>query len=354
MAEKRFNLVEEPWIPVAGQGLVGLRRLFADSRLRALGGSPLHKIAVMKLLLAIAQAAHTPGDDKAWQALGQDGLAEACLAYLDKWHDAFWLYGDRPFLQMPAVAKAKPLPYGALLPDVASGNTSVLFQTQRGPDMTDALRAMVLLVNMSCCLGYKVREKPLVLSPGISKKETWVVGPALCYFGLLHSFLKGSNLRETLWFNLLTGKDIDSMGFFSTGLGTPPWEHMPQGEACPVAQELRHSLMGRLVPMARFILLDDEFVYCVEGICHPNYLRDNIIDPSVAVDFTDKKAQGALGRPVQTPLALPYLAAAICQRQSFRQQKRILVPPAQKQHNPSASGRSRSLWAFVLGSKAYK
>ena len=89
----------------------------------------------MKLLLAIAQTAHTPDDDKAWQALGQDGLADACLAYLDQWRDAFWLYGDTPFLQMPAVAKAKPLPYGALLPDVASGNTSILFQTQWGPDM---------------------------------------------------------------------------------------------------------------------------------------------------------------------------------------------------------------------------
>ena len=53
----RFNLVDEQWIPVAGAGLVSLMRIFTDSSLRALGGNPVQKIALIKLLLAIAQAA---------------------------------------------------------------------------------------------------------------------------------------------------------------------------------------------------------------------------------------------------------------------------------------------------------
>jgi len=51
--------------------------------------------------LAIAQAACTPEDDDDWASIQPGGLAERCLGYLDKWHDRFYLYGEKPFLQMP-------------------------------------------------------------------------------------------------------------------------------------------------------------------------------------------------------------------------------------------------------------
>ena len=62
-SERRFNLVDENWIPVAGEGLVSLRRVFTDHNLMALGGNPVEKIALTKLLLAIAQTAYTPKND---------------------------------------------------------------------------------------------------------------------------------------------------------------------------------------------------------------------------------------------------------------------------------------------------
>ncbi|MCL5254743.1 MAG: type I-E CRISPR-associated protein Cse1/CasA, partial [Gammaproteobacteria bacterium] len=51
--ENRFNLVDEPWIPVADYGRVSLRQIFTNSDYRALGGNPVQKIALLKLLLAV-------------------------------------------------------------------------------------------------------------------------------------------------------------------------------------------------------------------------------------------------------------------------------------------------------------
>lgn len=36
--ENRFNLIDEPWIPVTNAGLVSLREIFLNNDLRSLGG----------------------------------------------------------------------------------------------------------------------------------------------------------------------------------------------------------------------------------------------------------------------------------------------------------------------------
>ena len=87
MKENRFNLIDEPWIPVVGKGKVGLRQIFADESIAALGGNPVEKIAVFKLLLAIAQSAITPKDESEWKSLGVNGLQKRVSDYLDKYYD---------------------------------------------------------------------------------------------------------------------------------------------------------------------------------------------------------------------------------------------------------------------------
>ena len=286
--ERRFNLMDEPWIPVAA-GRASLRDAFSSSGGMALGGTPLEKIAVFKLLQAIAQAAATPPDNDAWLRLGVDGLAERCLAYLEERHDAFWLYGPEPFLQFPAVKGAKLLSCGALLPDIATGNTSLLFQSQMERPLDDAQKALLLLVNMSCCFSGKKVDKSVVLSPGVVKSASAKAGPALCAYGLLHSFLLGRSLRETAWLNLLTQEQLTQEKLYEQGVGTPPWDAMPKGEADDVAEALKRSLMGRLVPLARFYLLDGDGIHSVEGIQHPDYLQGGMVDPSVTGDRSLKK-----------------------------------------------------------------
>jgi hypothetical protein len=141
MTENKFSLLNEPWIPIVDVGRVGLRQLFSDPCYRALGGNPVQKIALTKLLLAIAQAAYTPEDNDDWGALGYQGLAEKCLQYLDKWQDRFYLYGEKPFLQMPAISKAKEQSLGAVLPEIATGNTTIYNAIQIEKELSDADKA---------------------------------------------------------------------------------------------------------------------------------------------------------------------------------------------------------------------
>lgn len=143
VTENRYNLLDEAWIPIADMGKAGLLRVFGGRECRALGGTAVQKIAVLKLLIAIAQAAATPQDTQEWAAMGPDGLGERCTAYLKLWRNAFWLYGDKPFLQMPACSKAELKSYGTAMPQVASGNTTLLTQLQLEPVMSDASRRVV-------------------------------------------------------------------------------------------------------------------------------------------------------------------------------------------------------------------
>lgn len=306
--ENRYNLIDEPWLPIADVGRVSLRQVFSCPDYRALGGNPVQKIALMKLLLAIAQAACTPPDEQEWRALGAQGLAERCLAYLDRWHDRFYLYGERPFLQMLTIAAAARQSYGAVLPEVSTGNTTVLNQGQVERRLDDADKAVLLVSLMGFALGGKKTDNKVVLTPGYAgKKNKKGDGPgpglpasSLHDYGLLHSFLLSVDLWQSLWLNLLTHEQIDRINVFAQGLGAAPWEQMPTGEDCGVAQALRQSLMGRLVPLCRFCLLADEGLHYSEGLAHPGY-KDGVADPSVAIDYSGKDPKALWVNPEKRP-----------------------------------------------------
>ncbi|MCH8499920.1 MAG: type I-E CRISPR-associated protein Cse1/CasA [Marinobacter sp.] len=305
--ENRFNLIDEPWIPVADHGRVSLSQLFSNSEYRSLGGNPVQKIAVLKLLLAIAQAAVTPKDEAEWRALGADGLAERCLAYLDQWRDRFYLYGERPFLQMPAIRAAKVQPFGAVLPEVSTGNTTVLSQVQVQRDLDDGAKALLLLTLMGFALSGKKTDNSVVLTPGYAGKKnergkpsTGKPGPSVAHMGLLHSFLFGPSVQETLWLNTLTLKQVQRMGMYPDGVGQPPWERMPEGEDCPQAKSLKRSLMGRLLPVCRFCLLNDEGLNYSEGIAHSGY-KEGMVDPSMAINNAGKEPKALWVDPDKRP-----------------------------------------------------
>lgn len=287
--ENRFNLIDEPWILVADAGMVSLRQLFSNQEYRALGGTPIQKIALTKFLLAIAQAASTPEDESEWASLRPEGLAQACLEYLDRWYDRFFLYGERPFLQMPAIKTAVLQKFGAVLAEVSTGNTTVLTQSQVEKILTDADKALLIVQLMGFGLGGKKTDNSVVLSPGYQgkSKPTGQPGTFIGYSGYLHSFLQGTFLQETLWLNLFSRQEILNLGAYPQGIGTSPWERMPEGESCPVAEVLKSSLMGRLLPLSRFCLLAEDGLHYSEGIFHPGY-KEGGRDPSVALDSSPK------------------------------------------------------------------
>lgn len=321
--ENRFNLIDEPWIPVADAGRVSLRQIFSESEYRALGGNPVQKIALMKLLLAIAQAAVTPVDDQEWRVLDAQALANHCLDYLERWRDRFYLYGERPFLQMPTIKSAALQSYGAVLPEVATGNTTVLTQGQVERPLTDADKAVLLVALMGFALGGKKTDNSVTLSTGYAgkrndkgKPSTGKPGPAVAHMGLLHSLLQGPSLWQSLWLNLLTHQQIEQCRRYPAGLGIPPWERMPEGEDCPVARQLKTSLFGRLVPLCRFCLLTDEGLHYSEGLAHDNY-KEGISDPTVAVNWSAKEPKALWTNPEKRPWReLTALLSFLSQQQS--------------------------------------
>ena len=138
ISTNRFNLVDEPWIPVAGRGLVSLATIFSDHSLSALGGNPVQKIALTKLLLAIAQSAYTPMDDDDWKTLGASGMARKALEYLTQKRPV-WLYGKGRSCRCLRSRKLKNRVLGSQV-YIATGNTTVLTQGQVEASLTDAER----------------------------------------------------------------------------------------------------------------------------------------------------------------------------------------------------------------------
>jgi CRISPR system Cascade subunit CasA len=306
-SENHFNLIDEPWIPIVDVGKVSLKQVFLESGYRAIGGNPVQKIALTKLLLAIAQAAFTPEDDEAWQELQPEDLAKKCLAYLVQWHGQFYLYGDTPFLQMPAIKTAFIQKFGAVLPEISTGNTTVLTQSQAEKKLSNGDKALLIVQLMGFGLGGKKTDNSVVLTKGYqgklnekTKPSTGKPGPSIGFLGFLHSFLQGSSLQETLWLNVLTQQQIADMGIFPAGLGIAPWQQMPEGENCATAESLKASLMGRLIPLSRFCLLAEQGLHYSEGIAHSGY-KEGIADPSTTIDRSGKEAKALWTDPEKRP-----------------------------------------------------
>lgn len=166
-------MVDEQWIPVSCAGRVSLRQIFGNpdtnAELERLGGDPVSKIAIFKLLLAIAQAAATPENTDDWKSLGTEGLSGKVLSYLDRWHDSFYLFSDSPFLQFPQLKSDKGLSQAALLPYIAAGNTTVLTQTQNAYELSVPESAVLLVCQMSMCFSGKKADKSISLTPAIKR-----------------------------------------------------------------------------------------------------------------------------------------------------------------------------------------
>ncbi len=304
--ENRFNLIDEAWIPVADFGRASLKDIFSNPELRALGGNPVQKIAITKLLLAIAQAAATPADDDEWQQLGWQGMADKCLSYLEQWRDRFYLYGDKPFLQMPSIARAEVKTLGVLSPEVSTGNTTVLTQSQSERNQDEADQATTIVMQMGFGLSGKKTDNSITLTEGYLGKQnakgkpaSGKAGIAVGHMGLLHSFWWGECVAHSLWLNLFTAEDIAELAMYPA-LGIAPWEQVPEGEDDGLARASKETLMGRLVPLGKFCLLADNGIHYTDGIAHAGYLEGKA-DPTASVDFAHKKPKALWVNPDKRP-----------------------------------------------------
>jgi CRISPR system Cascade subunit CasA len=160
---------------------------------------------------------------------------------------------------------------------------------------------------MGFALAGKKTDNSIVLSEGFAgkrndkgKPSTGKPGASVGHMGFLHHFLLAASLRETVFLNLLTTEQIESISVYPLGVGIPPWESMPQGEDCTEARALKGSLMGRLIPMGRFCLLSENGLHYSEGIAHEGY-KSGVFDPSMAVDYAGKDPKALWTDPDKRP-----------------------------------------------------
>ena len=252
--------------------------LFSDVSCQRLTDNPPIKIGVLYLLLCIAQRAFTPVDDEEFKSCSLARFQQKVTEYLLEHKDLFYLYGDKPFLQFPALKQynsTKKTSLGAFIPFVACGNTVCLTQYSVDKKLSDVQKAKVLITVQSLSLAGKRIDNSIVLTPGYrgklsdkDKPASGCVSPFFGYFGALNSFYVGSSVVDSVMRNLLTLEDIKKNAILSFGLGKPCWELNITGEDCSDAEMMRHSYLGRLVPLVRFCYIDGDEIICTDGIKH--------------------------------------------------------------------------------------
>lgn len=284
-----MNLTIEPWIPVVWSDgradRVSLRDAFARGHdIRDLAVRPHERIALMRLLICVSQAAlDGPTDYGDWLTC-RDRIATAALDYLAKWKPAFELFGDgQRFLQVVDLKSMKADDDGEgnsvskLDLALATGNNTTVFDNAGGTEreFTPAQLALALLTFQcfSPCgtIGVALwNSKPTVgwksypsVKPGKSEHAPCLAGNAL------HSVLRGSNVLETVCLNLLT-KETITLFMPGNTWGRPVWENMPM---FPDDDSVAKTYLGRFVPLARAVRLngDGRTMKLANGLKYPAF-----------------------------------------------------------------------------------
>ena len=286
-----MNTLTDPWIPIAWadgrSGTVSLCEAFAYGEdIRDLVVRPHERIAVMRLLICVAQAAlDGPTNLDDWKTCRRK-IPSSALDYLNRWHRAFELFGNgRRFLQVDGLEKATDKDNddegnstSKLDFALAAGNNTTLFDNGGGSDRGfDAPHVALTLLAFQCfspcgtigvglwneipTLGWKSYPK---VKPGQSKH-----GPCLAG-NMLHSYLRGKTLTESLHLNLMTKEQIARFGD-PDGWGKPVWEKMPSKPSDD--RNATQTYLGRLVPLSRAIRLDDNCrsMVLANGLEYPSY-----------------------------------------------------------------------------------
>jgi len=260
-----MNLTRDPWIPAlradGSRDFFSLHALFAEAHtLRDLAAKPHERIALMRLLLCVTHSAlDGPGDEHAWRECRPE-IQPRVRAYLDQWQSAFELFGDGPrFLQLANLQPGKDTDEGNAATKLdlalATGNTTTLFDNDAGASRRiDPARCALNLLTFQCfspCGRIGIARWNGHDTGGKGSSNHAPAAPS----SMLHTFLLGSTLLETIAHNLLT-RELVSYNV-TKGWGQPVWE-LPIGQATDTAAIANATLtyLGRLVPLSRAIRLD--------------------------------------------------------------------------------------------------
>jgi CRISPR system Cascade subunit CasA len=290
-----MNLVTNPWIPVimtdGRPDAASLESVFMNAhKIRDLALRPHERISVMRLLLCVAQAAlEGPANRADWQRY-HDRISPAAIDYLRQWEEHFAL--DR-FLQVdikPVKVDSDDNWLSKLDCSLATGHNHALFDHGAAPIRSFDLATLALnlltfqafsvggtigvgLWNGKPTQGWKAYPKP---ANGHSEHAPCVAG------GMLHAFLVGSTLLETIHLNLLN-KEVIQEALGENRWGRPVWEYMPAGPSDSAAIEnSTRTYLGRLVPISRAIRLNTDGMVLANGLAYPAY-KDGFREPCATI-----------------------------------------------------------------------
>ncbi len=269
-----MNLTTEPWIPaLRGDGrreLFSLQDLFAQAHeLRDLAARPHERIALMRLLLCVTQAAlDGPTDEDEWQDCAPL-IQPAVDAYLKKWQAAFELFGDGPrFLQVPNLRPGKDADEGNAATKLdlalATGNNSILFDNLAGSErVLRAARSAINLLTFQCFApGGRIG---VVKWNGADTAGKGASNHAPCTpSSMVHTFVLGENLLGSLHQNLLT-KEMATDCFGPNRWGKPLWELPVENARDASVENASRTYLGRLLPLSRAIRLDEDGTSIILG-----------------------------------------------------------------------------------------
>jgi CRISPR system Cascade subunit CasA len=296
-----MNLTRDPWIPITRLdgtfALVPLLEIFEHgAAIRRLSARPHERIALMRLLLCVAQAALDGPANLETREASLAKLPAAARNYLKKWEANFELFGDGPrFLQMRDLKKTpkpkKPKaenkksaqetdatdeaeegnPASKLDLALASGNNATLFDNQGGDRALSDDRLALSLLTFQCFspggrIGVAVWNGKE--SPGKGSSNHAPCTPS----GMLHTYIEGENLLMTLRSNILNRED--SFGAGGADWGKPIWEQPVDSPTDrPAVGNATTTYLGRLVPLSRAIRLNPggRDMILANGIEYPLY-----------------------------------------------------------------------------------
>jgi len=281
-----MNLIHDPWIPVLfGDGrheLVSLDTLFRDSdRIRDLSATPPQRIALMRLLICIVQAAlDGPENEEDWLDCRLRIVPAAC-DYLETRVAKFDLFGPNPFLQIGdlevTAGKDNDKAVDKLALELAHGYNNALFDNgtcAEGRVFPNRWKGVNLLTFLNFCPGGKVGQ---AVWKGVPSSDSTFAAPCL---DIAHTYVLGATILETIHYNLLT-KNGQSTGIVSRPMawGAPVWDVPPAGPRdADAMHNALQTYLGRLVPLSRLIRLQKkrEGRRCIVGPLPQKYKLERL------------------------------------------------------------------------------
>lgn len=266
-----MNLVSDPWIPVIGhdgtsRNVSLMEALTEGEGIRDLAVNPVQRISVMRLLICIVQAAlNGPEDEDDWLTC-RNRIPDAASEYLKKWKTRFELYGKHAFLQVPKLEATRNETADKLEFGTATNEGSTLFdqfapmEGRRHPPAWYPVQLLAYqcfspggTIGVSMWGGFSTKDrqsKTPQRGPGHSPDAPCIGS------GTLHALIRGSNLSTSVWWNLLTKRQVRQMP--GAGWGVPLWERFPASCADANIGTLFSSYLWRLVPLTRAIILEKD------------------------------------------------------------------------------------------------